>query len=150
MTRSNLRWLDTWIGFSGDSQLTASVEVDRGKRSRKWWPALLSLMASPLLGGAAIAFTNPTVLRSLDRYPTLTALTAFAFLVGAALCATSWPSLFGFQRESRIALILLIAALVWLLRGTGESAAMAILMLVLSCWAYRRHRRELRLRSVAT
>jgi fumarate reductase subunit D len=85
-----------------------------------------------------VTFTTPAVLHSLSRQPALTVLTAVAFPVGVAICAASWRSLFGFQRESITALFLLVAAIIWLLRGTIESTEVATLMLVLSGWAYRR------------
>lgn len=64
---------------------------------------------------------------------------AFELAVSLALCVTAWRSLFGFQRQS-IALVLLAAVAVWLLRGIVESSVMAGAMVIL---AARAHRREL-------
>ena len=115
-----------------------TVESVRRKRSNRWWSGALTLLAAPLIGGAAVAFTTPAALHSLDRDPTQTALTVAAFPVGVALCVVSWRSLFGLQRESITALILLMAAIAWLLHGAAESTVMAMLVLGMASRAYRR------------
>jgi hypothetical protein len=144
VTRSSVRWLTAWSDFTQSIPPSGPSVIDGDKRTRQWWPGILALAATPLLGGAAAAFTTPALLHSLNRQPTLTALTAAAFLVGVALCAASWRSLFGFQRESITAVVLLITALLWVLRGTVGSAEVAVLMLALAGWACRRAHRPSR------
>ncbi len=145
LTVSSARWLTRALHDLDASYWTAVVrERERWRRARSRWAGMLALAAIPLIGGAAVAFTMPAVLHSLAKRPGLPALTLLAFVVGAVLCVLAWRSLFGFQRGAWTTIILVLAALLWLLQGTGGSATVAVLMLTLACWSYRRECRERR------
>lgn len=145
LTASSARWLTRAL-HDLDASYWAAVarERERWRRARSRWAGVLALAGIPLIGGAAVAFTMPTILHSLAKHPGLPALTSFAFVVGAVLCVLAWRSLFGFQRGAWTTIILVLVVLLWLLQGTGESAAVAVLMLMLAWWSYRRECRERR------
>jgi hypothetical protein len=140
---SSARWLTLALLRVEACYWTAMVrERERWRRAHSRWAAVLALAGIPLIGGAVVAFNTPVLLHSLAKRPGLPALTLLAFVVGAVLCALAWRSLFGFQRGAGVTVVLMLAALLWLLQGTRESAEVAALMLALSCWSYRRERRE--------
>jgi hypothetical protein len=145
LTASSMRWLTRALHDLDASYWTAVVrERERWRRARSRWAGVLALLGTPLIGGAAVAFTVPAVLHSLAKHSGQPALTLLAFVVGTALCVLAWRSLFGFQRGASTTIVLVLAALLWLLQGTGESATVAILMLTLAWWSYRRECRERR------
>jgi hypothetical protein len=145
LTVSSRRWLTRALHDLDAGYWTAVVrERERRRRVRSRWAGALALVGTPLIGGAAVAFTMPAVLHSLAKHPGLPALTLFAFVIGTGLYLLAWRSLFGFQRGASTTIVLLLAALLWLLQGTGESAVVAMLMLTLAWWSYRRECRERR------
>ncbi len=145
LTASSARWL-TRAGRDLDAcYLTAVVrERARLRRARPYWAGILGLAGVPLIGGAAVVFTTPTVRNSLEQRPGLQALTLVAFMVGVILCALAWRSLFGFQRGPGTTVVVTLAALLWLLQGTSGSAGMAALTAVLAYWSHRRESSERR------
>jgi len=145
VTASSARWL-TRAPYDLDASYWTAVvrERERWRRARPRWAGVLALAGIPLIGGAAVAFTVPAVLHSLAKHPGLPALTLLASVVGAVLCVLAWRSLFGFQRGAWTTIILVLAALLWLLQGTGESAAVAVVMLTLAWWSHRLECRERR------
>lgn len=145
LTASSARWLTRAMDDLDAGYWEAVVrERERWRRAQSRWAGVLALAGTPLIGGAAVAFTMPAVLHSLAKHPGLPILTLLAFVVGAVLCALAWRSLFGFQRGAWTTIVLALAALMWLLQGTAESAVMAVLMLTLAYWSFRRERREQR------
>jgi len=145
LTASSARWLTRALrNLDADYRKAVVRERERWRRARSRWAAVLALASAPLIGGAAVTFTTPAVLHSLAKHPGLPVLTLIAFMVGVALCALAWRSLFGFQRGVWTTTALALAALLWLLQGTNESATVAALMLMLACWSYGRERRERR------
>ncbi|MGH2911433.1 MAG: hypothetical protein ACRDJ3_03045 [Solirubrobacteraceae bacterium] len=143
VTVSCARWLGGALRrMDADTSRSVTVESARSRRASLWWAATLGLVAVPLLGGAAIAFTSPRVFTQVARHPALPSLTVVAFIVGVVLCATAWRSLFGFQDGKWTTRTLLLAAALWLSQGTGPSVEVAITMFGLACWSYRRDYRE--------
>jgi hypothetical protein len=69
VTRASLRRLNRSSHLA--TAATTTGAHNSHKRSANRWQALLALVATPLLGGAAIAFTTPSILHSLDRHPNL-------------------------------------------------------------------------------
>jgi hypothetical protein len=143
LTASSARWLTRVLHELDASYWTAVVrERERWRRAQARWAGVLALSGVPLIGGAAIALTIPTVFHSLTKHPGLPALTILAFIVGVVLFTLAWRSLFGFQRGAGTTTALTLSALLWLLQGTPESAGVATVMMALACWSYRRERRE--------
>jgi hypothetical protein len=140
---SSARWLTRALHRLDACYWTAVVrERERWRRAGSRWAGMLALVGIPLIGGAVVGFNTPALLHSLEKHPWLPALTLLAFAVGAVICALAWRSMFGFQRGAGTTIALMLAALVWLLQGTSESAEVAALMLALACWSYLRERRE--------
>lgn len=145
LSLSSARWLTRAPLHLDACYWTAVVrERERWRRARSRWAGVLALAGIPLIGGAVVGFNTPALLDSLAKHPGLPALTLVAFAVGAVLCTLAWRSLFGFQRGAGVTVVLTLAALVWLLRGTAESAEVAAVMLALACWSYHGGRRERR------
>jgi hypothetical protein len=143
LTVSSARWLMRALyDLDACGWMAVVRERERWRRARSRWAGVLALAGTPLIGGAAVAFTTPAMLHSLAKHSGRPALTLLAFVVGAVLCMQAWRSLFGFQRGAGTTIVLTIAALLWLLQGTPESAEVTALMLALAYWSYRRERRE--------
>jgi hypothetical protein len=143
LTASSVRWLTRALQALDAGYWTAVVrERERWRRARSRWAGVLALASTPLIGGAAVAFSTPAVLHLFAKHPGLAILTLLACVVGGVLCILAWRSLFGFQRQAQTTIVLALAALLWLLQGRSESSEVAALMLALACWSYRRDRRE--------
>jgi hypothetical protein len=153
MTASSARWLrGALVAARYDPARAASLEHARGVRANRWWALLLFVVAVPLLGGAAIAAKSPAIARVIAQ-DDLGGLTAIALVVGIALSGLAWLSLFGARRADWGAGALLLAALVWFLRGTAWGSEMGGLMAILALCAFarvRRQRRRLAQAQVAT
>jgi hypothetical protein len=146
VTCSSKRWLTrTFRSLDADYRVAVVRERDRWRRARPRWAGVLALFSVPLLGGSAVAFSPTASLRWPAGEPGLPALTLVAFAVGLVLCALAWRTLFGFQRGPFTVAALALGALMWMLQGARESATMAVVMLALAGWAYRRERHHHRL-----
>jgi hypothetical protein len=145
VTASSARWLGGAMATAGSDPARAmALEQARRRMASRWWAGSLAVAAIPLIGGAGIMFTTPSVLDAASKHAGLPALTSAAFVVGVALCGLAWLSLFGIERGRWTVRILLLASLAWLLQGTRWGVETAALMLGLTLWAYRRARRHRR------
>lgn len=144
LTVSSARWLSGSLhDLDTDGWAAVARERERSRRASARWAAVLALAGIPLIGGAAVAFTTPSLLHSIAKRPDLPALTLVSSMIGIVLCALAWRSLFGFQRGAGTTIALALAALVWLLQGTLGSAEVTGLMVALAYWSYRRERQHL-------
>lgn len=143
-TASSARWLRRALAAAHADPLRA-VTLERGREARtsRWWALLLLVTAIPLVGGAAIAATSPTIARTISAHG-LGTLTVAALLVGIALSWLAWLTLFGVDAAERAAVALLVAALVWFLRGTAWGGEMGAFMVILALCAFARTRRQRR------